>query len=225
MVVDKVTTVTALILVVVGLGNGGVLEVVVGGELEDEAESGLVQVLHADVSEMLEGTLITVGDHLGKRDLVLHGREPELGDTRHIVGDLGLLLRLGGITLSLGLVILLAGLDLFLGGLRLSVDDGGTLLVEGRELGEVLLLELKHLLLELGLELGVVLLNALEASDTAADGSGQGLDVTRRLAHEGAETTLNHLDELGVLGEDGSRGGTVQILYSGVRTSFFVVSR
>jgi hypothetical protein len=40
------------------------------------------------------------------------------------------------------------------------------------------------------------------------------------LAHEGAEATLNHLDKLGVLGENRGRGSTVQILYSGVRARF-----
>ncbi|KAI6766254.1 hypothetical protein HG530_007324 [Fusarium avenaceum] len=132
------------------LGDGGVLEVVVGGELEDETETGLVKVLHADVDEVLEGGLITISDHLGERDLVLHGGEPELGDTGNIVGDIRLLLRLDSI-LSLGLVVLLASLDLILSRLGLSVDNGRTLLVERRELGEVLLLKLENLLLELGL--------------------------------------------------------------------------
>ncbi|KAI6755325.1 hypothetical protein HG531_004431 [Fusarium graminearum] len=220
-VVDEVTTVAALVLVVVCLGDGGVAEEVVGSELEDEAETGLVKVLHADVSEVLKSSLITVSDHLGERDLVLHGRKPELGDTGNIVGNIGLCLRLGGGIIIIDLlIVLLAGLDLVLSRLGLSVDDGGTLLVERRELGEVLLLKLENLFLELGLELGVVLLDTLETSDTSADRGGKGLDVARRLAHERAEATLNHLDKLGVLGENRGRGSTVQILYSGVRAWF-----
>ncbi len=180
MIVDEIAAIAALVLVVVGLCDGLVGEVVVLSELENEAEAGLVEVLHPDIGQGLEGTLVAVGDHLSKRDLVLHGGEPELGDTRHVGGALGRLLVLDGSTLLfLLLLVFLASLDLLVGGLGLAVDDGGTLLVQRSELGKVLLLELQNLLLELGLELGVVLLDALKASNAALNLGGKRLDVAR----------------------------------------------
>ena len=177
-IVDEVTAVAVLLLVVVGLGDGLVGEELVLGELEDETESGAVQVLHADVGQELKGTLVTVGDGLGERR-VLHGGQPELGDTLDVSGRLvGLL----GLIILLILVVLLfvflASLDLLLGRLGGTVDDLGTLLVKRGVLGEELLLEGKNLLLELGLELGVLLLDTLETSDTSADRGGERLDVT-----------------------------------------------
>ncbi len=177
-VVDEVATIAALVLVVVGLGDGLVGEVLVLGKLEDETEAGLVEIFHADIDQGLEGTLIPIGDHLGQRDLVLHGREPEFGDAGHLLVRLGGLLLLDGGALILILVLaLLTGLDLLIGGLGLAIDDGGTLLVERGELGEVLLLELQDLLLELGLELGVILLDALEAGNAALHLGRKRLDV------------------------------------------------
>ena len=178
MVVDEVATVAVLLLVVVGLAEGLVGEESVLSELEDKTETGAVEVLHADVGQVLEDLLVAVGDGLGE-GRVLHGAEPELGDTLDVGGS-GLLLLIGlGLLLVIVLVLTLglAGLDLLLGGLGLTVDDLGTLLVERGELGEELLLEFENLLLELGLKLGVLLLHALEAVDAPPDGSGQGLDV------------------------------------------------
>jgi hypothetical protein len=175
-VVDEVAAIAALVLVVVGLSDGLVGEELVLGKLEDKAEPGLVEVLHPNVDQRLEGLLIPVGDHLSERDLVLHGREPELGDTGHLLGALGGLVLLDGSALIL-LLVLLTGLNLLVGGLGLAIYDGGALLVQRGELGKVLLLELQDLLLELGLELGVVLLNALQAGDAALDFSGKRLDV------------------------------------------------
>jgi hypothetical protein len=178
-VVDEVTTVAVLLLVVVCLGDGLVGEELVLGELEDETESGAVQVLHADVGQELEGTLVTVGDGLGERR-VLHGGQPELGDTLDVGGRLVVLSLVGLIILVVVfLFVLLASLDLLLGRLSGAVDDLGTLLVERGVLGEELLLEGEDFLLELGLELGVLLLDALETSDTSADGGRERLDVTR----------------------------------------------
>lgn len=175
-VVDEVATVAVLLLVVVGLADGLVGEEVVLGELENEAETGAVEVLHADVDELLESLLVAVGDGLGERR-VLHGAEPELGDTLDVgSGGLLLLIGLGLLALIVALIILalsLASLDLLLGGLSKTVDDLGALLVQGSELGEELLLKLENLLLELSLELGVLLLHALKAINTSADGSGQ----------------------------------------------------
>jgi hypothetical protein len=177
-VVDEVTTVAVLLLVVVGLGDGLVGEELVLGELEDEAESGAVEVLHADVGQELEGTLVTVGDGLGERR-VLHGGQPELRNTLDIGGRLVVLSLVSLIVLIILLFVLLASLDFLLGRLGGTVDDLGTLLVKRGVLGEELLLEGKDFLLELGLELGVLLLDALETSDTSADGGGERLDVTR----------------------------------------------
>jgi hypothetical protein len=189
-VVDEVATVAVLLLVVVGLAEESVL-----GELEDEAEPGAVEVLHADVGQVLEDLLVAVGDSLGERR-VLHGAEPELRDTLD-VGSSGLLLLvdLGLLGLIIALVVFalgLAGLDLLLGRLGKTVDDLGALLVQGSELGEELLLKLENLLLELSLELGVLLLHALEAVNASADGSRQRLDVARRLANKTGELVLHH---------------------------------
>jgi hypothetical protein len=180
-VVDEVATVAVLLLVVVGLAEGLVGEEGVLGKLEDKTETGAVKVLHADVDEVLENLLVAVGDGLGE-GRVLHGAEPELGNTLDVGGG-GLLLLIGlGLLLVVVLVVLtlgLAGLDFLLGGLGLAVDDLGTLLVERGELGEELLLELEDLLLELGLKLGVLLLHTLEAVNAPPDGSGQRLDIAR----------------------------------------------
>jgi hypothetical protein len=187
-VVDEVATVTVLLLVVVGLADGLVAEESVLGELEDEAEPGAVEVL-------LENLLVAVGDSLGERR-VLHGAEPELRDTLD-VGSSGLLLLvdLGLLGLIIALVVFalgLAGLDLLLGRLGKTVDDLGALLVQGSELGEELLLKLENLLLELSLELGVLLLHALEAVNASADGSRQRLDVAGGLANKTGELVLHH---------------------------------
>jgi hypothetical protein len=177
-IVNEVTAVTVLLLVVVGLGDGLVGEELVLGELEDQAESRAVEVLHADVGQELEGALVTVGDGLGKRR-VLHGGQPELGDTLDVGSGLVVLGLVLLIILIIFLFVLLASLDFLLGGLGGTVDDLGTLLVERGVLGEELLLEGKDFLLELGLELGVLLLDTLETSDTSADRGGERLDVTR----------------------------------------------
>jgi hypothetical protein len=194
-VVDEVATITVLLLVVVGLADGLVAEESVLGELEDEAEPGAVEVLHADVGQVLEDLLVAVGDSLGERR-VLHGAEPELRDTLD-VGSSGLLLLvdLGLLGLIIALVVFalgLAGLDLLLGRLGKTVDDLGALLVQGSELGEELLLKLENLLLELSLELGVLLLHALEAVNASADGSRQRLDVAGGLANKTGELVLHH---------------------------------
>ena len=184
MVVDEVTTVTTLVLVEVGLGEGLVGEVFVFGEVKQEAEARLVQVFHSDVGKGAQRTLIPVSDHLSQRNLVLHSGQPKLGNAGDVLCRLGGLLLLGllGFIALLGLLLTL--LDLIVGGLCLAVDDAGTLLVKRCELGEVLLLELKDLFLELGLKLGVFLLNTLQAGNAAADRSRQRLDVTGRSANE-----------------------------------------
>ena len=73
-IIDEVATVAALGLVEVGLGDDLVLKELIFGKLKDETESGSVKVLHTKIGQVLQGTLISIGDHLGKRDLVLHGR-------------------------------------------------------------------------------------------------------------------------------------------------------
>jgi hypothetical protein len=216
-VVDEVATVAVLLLVVVGLADGLVAEESVLSELEDEAETRAVEVLHADVGQVLENLLIAVGDGLGERR-VLHGAEPELRDTLDIGGSgLLLLIGLGLLGLIIALIVLALGLtslDLLLGRLSKTVDDLGALLVQGSELGEELLLELENLLLELSLKLGVLLLHALEAVNASADGSGQRLDVAGGLANKTRELVLHHRNEARVLCEEGSGGGAVEVLCS-----------
>ena len=137
MVIDEVATIAALLLVEVSLGDGLVGEELVLAELEDEAEARAVKVLHADIGEVLEGLLVSVGDHLGQRNLVLHRGKPELWDTSGSgLSRLGLLLLLVVILLDL------ASLNFSISRLGLSIDDGSTFLIERRELGEILLLQL-----------------------------------------------------------------------------------
>jgi hypothetical protein len=62
-----------------------------------------------------------------------------------------------------------------------------------------LFLQLENGDLELGLDLGVVGLDALEAVNAAANGGGESLDVTRRLTDERAELALRESKERGVL--------------------------
>ena len=115
MVVDEVTAIAVLLLVEVGLGDGLVCEELVLLKLEDEAEPGAVEVLHADIGEVLQRSLVAVCDHLGERDLVLHGAEPELWDTLDILALVlvELLLALLLVVLIV-LIFLLANLDLLL---------------------------------------------------------------------------------------------------------------
>lgn len=218
-VVDEVAAVPTLVLVEVGLRDGLVGEVLVVGKLEDEAETGLVEVLHADVGQVTEGNLVTVRDHLSEGDLVLHGRQPELGDAIDTLGILGGLLLLLGLLGSrlLLVIVLLTSLNLGISGLSSTVDDGGTLLVKRGELGKVLLLQLEHLLLELCLQLGVLLLDTLQARNATADRGREGLNVARGAANQRAQATLNHIDQGGVLGEDRCRSGTLSEVIWGQR--------
>lgn len=65
-IIDEVTAVARFGLVEVCFGDGLIGEVLVLSELEDKSESRLVQVFHADVGQVLQGTFVTVGDHLGE---------------------------------------------------------------------------------------------------------------------------------------------------------------
>jgi len=194
-VVDEVATVAVLLLVVVGLVDGLVREESVLGELEDEAETRAVEVLHANIDKVLKDLLVALGNGLCE-GRVLHGAEPELGNTLNVGGSsIRLLVGLSLLALLVALIVLTLGLtslDLLLGGLSEAVDDLGALLVEWGELGEELLLELENLLLELSLELGVLLLHTLEAVNTSADGSRQRLDVARGLSNKARELVLHH---------------------------------
>lgn len=213
MVVNKVATVAALVLVEIGLGDGLVGEVRVFGELENEAETRLVEILHADIGKVLEGAFVTVCDHLGERNLVLHGGEPELGNTSNLLGGLGGLLGLHGSALLLLLIFaVLASLNLGLGGLGSAIYNSGPLLVEGSELGKVLLLKLEDLFLELSLKLGVLLLDTLQACDAALDLGRERLDIAGGTADERAKAALDQVDKLGILSKDGGGSGTIQIL-------------
>lgn len=216
-IIDEVTSIAGLVLVEVGLGDGLVGEKLILLKLENETETGLVEVLHTDVDQVLQGALVTVGDHLSEGDLVLHGGQPELWNTADMFGDLsGLLLLLGLLSLLLLIVVLLivffAGKDLLLGGFGLAVDDLGTLLVEWGKLGKVLLLKLENLFLELGLEFGVFFLNAFETSDALLNLGRQGLDVAGGSANERAKTALNHLNKLRVLSKNGGSRSAVQLV-------------
>jgi hypothetical protein len=113
-VVDEVTTVTTLLLVIIGLCDLLVGEKVVFGKFEDKLEAGTVKVGHADIGEMLKGSLVPIGDGLGEREVVLHGRQPELWNTLKV---LCILLVFGfNILLLLFIILLLiicfSGLDL-----------------------------------------------------------------------------------------------------------------
>lgn len=62
-----------------------------------------------------------------------------------------------------------------------------------------LLLQVQELELELGLDLGVLDLDTLEAVDTASDGRREGLNIARRLADETTELFLSKRKQRGVL--------------------------
>jgi hypothetical protein len=55
-------------------GRGGV------GEGKDNLEARFVEVVDADVGEILEDVFVSLGDELGEADVVLERGEPELGD-------------------------------------------------------------------------------------------------------------------------------------------------
>ena len=113
-VVDEVATVAVLLLVVVRLGDGLVGEELVLLEFEDEAEARAVEVLHADVGQVLQRSLVAVCDHLGERDLVLHGAQPELWDTLDVLALVLVDLLLPLLLVLILLVLLLDNLDLLL---------------------------------------------------------------------------------------------------------------
>ena len=208
-IVDEVTAVSVLLLVEVGFRDDLVGEELVVGEFEDQAEAWTVEVLHANVRQYLQHFLVAVCDGLGERR-VLHRTEPEFWDTLRIAG-VGALCWLERIFLIL-LLILFAGLNFLIRGLGLAVDNAGALLVEGSKLGEELLLELQHFLLELGLQFGVLLLDALEPRHASPDRRRQRLNITRGAANETLELALHHRHEARVLCEDGRCGCAVEVL-------------
>lgn len=181
-----------------------------------ETETGLaVEVRQPDVGKLLERLLVRVGDGLGEGHGVLHGSKPELGNTRELL--VALLSELSDLS-ALLLVILVVRVGVLalghlgVGGFSLARDDLQTPVVEGLVLAEELyvsggvhasqthlLLDLKDGQLELGLDLRVLDLEALEAVNTPADGGRQRLDVSRRAADERAELVLREREERGVL--------------------------
>lgn len=123
-------------LVVVGLCQLGVLKELIGGEYKVELESGLVtvEIRQSNVNKMLESFLISVGNSLSSRDVVLQSSQPELGDTLDILAASSLLL---GLLLLLFLNIRvfqvrsLAGLNLGFSRLSLTLDNGLSTFVKG----------------------------------------------------------------------------------------------
>lgn len=140
-IVDEVTTVTSVFTVEVCLGDGAVGKEIVGGELEDESEAWLIEVLHADVGERFQCIFVEIGDEFGKRKLVLHGSQPEFWNTLGILGNLAFALDIDTILFIL-IVFVFTGLDFSLSWLDRSVYDLGSLLIQWSELGKVFLLEL-----------------------------------------------------------------------------------
>jgi hypothetical protein len=156
---------------------------------------------------VLEGLLVALSDHLSKGDLVLHSRKPELRNAAHRLILLLLGLFLG---LLLLLFVLLASLDLIFGRLDTTVDYRGATLVQRGELAKVLLLKFQDFFLELSLELCVLLLKTLQASDTAADGWRKGFDVARRATNKLTQLALDHGDKGRVASEERGSGGIVK---------------
>lgn len=195
----------------IGLGELGLGEEVVGRKVKVELESSLaVEVCQADVGKVLERLLVFISDELRQGHSVLHGSEPEFRDTLGTVcgglvvvdlGDLSLLLI---VVLVIRVGVLALG-DLLLCGLGLSGDDVLTTRVERLVLCKELLLDLEDSKLELGLDLRVLDLKTLEAINTPADSRGERLDVARLAADHGAEVLLGEGKERGVLGSAGSR--------------------
>lgn len=119
--------------------------------------------------------------------MVLESSEPKFGNALlGVGGDGGRSERLLLLAVSLFVVVIvvilgarLPSLDLLLARLGLALNDGGPALVEGTIPLCVLFLELENLLLELGLDLCVVNMNALETLDAALDVGWQRLNVAR----------------------------------------------
>jgi len=129
-IIDEITSVSALLLVKVCLGDLLVGEKFVLSKLEDKLETRLVKISHADVSKRFEGRLVPVGDGLGESEAVLHGSQPELWNTLE-AGWVNLLLILGLLLLLLIIFVIRLGtsLDLLLSGFGESINNLGTLLV------------------------------------------------------------------------------------------------
>ena len=128
MVVDEVATVPVLFLIEVRLGHDFVGEEFILGKLEDQAEAGTVEILHADVGKKLQRLFIAVGDSLCQ-GRVLHRTEPELWNALHVRARC-----IAGLGWFRHLVLILffvsfAGLDFFRRGLGLAVHDLRALLV------------------------------------------------------------------------------------------------
>lgn len=123
-------------LVIVGLCQFSVLKELVRSEHKVELESGLftVEVRKPDVNEVLESLLISVGNGLGSRDVVLQSSQPELGDTLDVLAAGSLLLGLL-LFLILSIRVLqvgsLAGLNLGFSWLGLTLDNGLSTFIKG----------------------------------------------------------------------------------------------
>ena len=82
-VVEEQLAKELLLLHVVGLGECGVGEVGVLREVEGEGETVLLalELSGAHISEVGEGVLVALEGGLGDHVVVLHGHQPELGNT------------------------------------------------------------------------------------------------------------------------------------------------
>ena len=215
MVVDEVSSVAVLLTVEVGLRECFVRKEIVWRELKNELETWAVEVLHPDVRQMSERFLILIRNKLGKRNLILHCRQPELRNTLCIIGRIDLYLSL----LILSLIFVpfgLAGFHLSLRWFAVTIDDPSPLLIQWCEFGKIFLFEVQNFFLELSLKFGVFLLNAFEAGNSTTNGSWEVLNVAGRTTNKCTELSLYHRHEGGILSEDRSSSGAVKILCHGV---------
>jgi hypothetical protein len=71
------------VLIPVLLGQGRILEVFIGREMEVNFVSRRrsVQVFQSDIREMTQSSLVSFRDQFAERDVVFEGSKPELGDS------------------------------------------------------------------------------------------------------------------------------------------------
>jgi hypothetical protein len=113
--------------------------------------------------------------------------------------DLGLDLLVVVLVILIVAVLLTTEFDELVRGLLLASNDAGALVVERGVAGGESLLEGKDLVLEFGLDLGLLGLDALEAINALADGGREGLEVAAGPADERGELVLDEAREPRVL--------------------------
>lgn len=128
-IIDKIATVTDLLLIEICFCESLILEELVGRECEDELESRLstvlaigrvIEILISDVDEMFQGTFIAIGYQFREADMIPQGGKPKLWNRS---GGWGCVFRKGGIVFVVLEGILCTGLDFFSRGGLFAADN------------------------------------------------------------------------------------------------------